>query len=327
MAKFSQVNIDSGADGAATVMLAFKAALKAAGWTVPQSSDGLTLFANDGITTPGVGATGMDNTNAWFRIQDPAGLREFCFQRSAQAATQGYQWRVKYSASAKFVSAPTGGGATAATRTPSATDEQIVLGSGTDNAPGFASLCHSGAAGTWYGHTVAQSTPEAGVYGWWFFCTTKATGAVDGAAFCEPLLVGTYPVADVEPLMLGFGTTCLSVNNGQCASWYKKGLGGETWKPATDGYRLCTIGDGGAYKFGSDYVGANPYSGEDDGIPTSFARSAAVAQAGWRGFSKYIRIRGVNRGYPDTANLASADAYVYTVQVLFPWPTGVVPLL
>ncbi len=99
----------------------------AAGCTVTKSGDGLALFSNVGnvITTGASGAGGLANARSWFVIAWGGG-EEWCFQRpSANTA-----WRIKVSRANGF-----SGGAPSSTQVPSATDEQVILGSGTDAAP------------------------------------------------------------------------------------------------------------------------------------------------------------------------------------------------
>jgi hypothetical protein len=111
-----------------------KTQLKLAGWVVKSSGDGLALYSatTDIITVRGTGAGGM-NANAWYRIQAPDGGIEIVMQfiagsasGSGTAATQ----RGKYSAAAKFT-----GGSPSSTQVPSATDEGVFSGGGTDAVP------------------------------------------------------------------------------------------------------------------------------------------------------------------------------------------------
>ena len=67
----------------------------------------------------------MANTSAWFRISNPDGVEYVC-----QRGINNLQWRVKVSPTVGFT-----GGSPGATQVPSATDEGIVLGGGTDASP------------------------------------------------------------------------------------------------------------------------------------------------------------------------------------------------
>lgn len=90
-----------------------KTLLKTAGWTVPQSSDGLTYNGSgDQISHGGAGANGMDNASAWFVVQMPGSSRSFCLQRYNSSGYGSY-WRVKYSKAAGFT-----GGTPGVTQTP-----------------------------------------------------------------------------------------------------------------------------------------------------------------------------------------------------------------
>src|SRR3990172_4710338 len=125
-------NHSSPATGA-VAMYDLKELLKAQGWSVVMSGDGLAVYSavGDVITGGGVGANGMANTRAWFRITDPAGVKELTIQRG----TLNYTYRIKFSYAAKFT-----GGAPDPDQTPSATDEVIVEGGGTDAAPSYGSV-------------------------------------------------------------------------------------------------------------------------------------------------------------------------------------------
>ena len=135
-------------------MYTFKELLKTAGWTVPSSSDGTTYNSSgDQITSGASGAGGLANNSAWFRLRDPGGVKEITIQRG----TLNTYYRIKYSFLAKF-----SGGSPSATQTPSATDEFLMLGTGTDAAPGYTATL--GTDGT-YRYNVA--TDNASPYGFW----------------------------------------------------------------------------------------------------------------------------------------------------------------
>ncbi len=80
----SSVNTNSGDD----LIFKFKTFMKTAGWTVPQSSDGLTLDQSgvDKITHANSGAGGMANQFSWFILKEPAAhsgkQREFLFYKN-----------------------------------------------------------------------------------------------------------------------------------------------------------------------------------------------------------------------------------------------------
>lgn len=109
-----------------------KELLVSAGWTVESSGDGNSTYNPSGDVIAS-GAT-FQNTRAWFRISNPDG-REMTFQTTD---TNGRNVRWKYSQSAGFI-----GGTPDANTTPSATDEVITRGGGTDASPTGATLVGS----------------------------------------------------------------------------------------------------------------------------------------------------------------------------------------
>jgi hypothetical protein len=86
----SSVSTNNGDD----LIFKFKSFMKSAGWTVPQSSDGLTLdqSGTDKITHANSGAGGMANQFAWFILREPASYagrqREFLFYKNPSTWTK-----------------------------------------------------------------------------------------------------------------------------------------------------------------------------------------------------------------------------------------------
>jgi hypothetical protein len=115
----------------AIAMYTLLSTLITATWTKPKDSDG-TTYSSSGvrITGGGSGANGLANNSAWFVVSAPNG-RQFCIQRG----TTNQAWKIKYSKAAGFV-----GGSPSATQVPSATDEQVIVGGGTDASPTFYTL-------------------------------------------------------------------------------------------------------------------------------------------------------------------------------------------
>jgi len=324
-----------------------KELLKTAGYTVPASSDGTTYnAAGDQITVAGSGAGGMDNNRAWFRIQDPAGEREWTFQR---ATTLHYQWRVKYSALDGFT-----GGSPGITETPSATDEAILFGGGTDASPTFPQMFNV-TPGRW--HVIAEDAANArGVYWWIAVEVPLGSASVDTMLLCEainpnttPPLVGTRATpttGDPDPCVVG-----ASFNGSGGLMQIQNGLGwNSTTNPTISGWFGMNGTNGQSEAFvgfaGANYhldnspaafiapatgvgsgVGINPYSGNDEGFPILIARGGTgfASQLGFKGASENIRMKGVNRAYPDTINLSSGS-YVYFEDLLVPWEDGTAPL-
>lgn len=159
MAKHTSVNNTPATGPAAIVVLT--TTMIAAGWTVSAWSDGTTMHTASGVPT----ATDLAHTDAWVRMQDPAGKREWTFQRG----TTNVLWRIKRSETGKFVT-----GSPSATVTPTGATEQIVVGGGTDASPTFATVFDTD--GTYRCSAVAfDGVLTSGVYHWAFTCATSFT--------------------------------------------------------------------------------------------------------------------------------------------------------
>ncbi len=314
MAKFATVNVLA-ADGAGSIIFNIQQTLVAAGWTVQKSSDGTTYKSTPGsqITASGAGAGGANNNNAWILLQDPGGRRQFVIQRG----TATTQIRAAYSALAKFT-----GGTPNATTLPTATDQAFVIGT----SGAFSTTLP--AAGLYYTHCIAQSTPVGNVYGFWMLNTATGTGATtsSGLLCCEPLATGSFPAADVDPVVI------FARNSGNffASYWWKYGFGDQTFVNMGSGtyagaFFIATTGLNGIGG-SSTFAGDNPYDGLANNIPVFFGRPASLTQPGWKGWSTYVLTKLSNHAYPDTADLAT-DAFVYLdISLALPWPNGTVPL-
>lgn len=302
MAKFSDVNtIGTGA----AAIFKLKAVLKAAGWTVPSSSDGTTYNSSgDQITVATSGAGGMANNNAWFVIREPGGRREWCWQRG----TNNQNWRVKYSASARFT-----GGSPSATRVPSATDSpdaNALGGGGTDASPSFASLFATDSS--YRVHITANSTPISGAYPFNIITTTTpGSTASNFSAFQEPLATGSYSSADTDPAVV-------SVNGSQggfmatlVQGWLAYGLAGQVWVTFTVNTVITAAS-----------LAADLASGADVNVRPYFTASSGGTRV--KGWGSTIGTKGLSRTYPATANTAT-DAYVYLGNFAIPYPENTVP--
>ena len=119
------------------------------GWTCVKSGDGLSSYSSSqSVFTD---TSSMNNNKAWFVLRQPNYTRQICFQRGSSDTN----WRIKYS-----ISGFSGGNAS---QTPSASDEQIILGSGTDSAPSM---------GVFFNGLTSGS-----------FCMSSAANDSDGYAF------------------------------------------------------------------------------------------------------------------------------------------------
>lgn len=290
--------------------------LKAQGWTVTSSSDGTTYNSSgDQITTGASGAGGMANNNAWFVAQMPLvnGVnRQYCFQRG----TTNQVWRIKYSYSSGFT-----GGSPGSTQTPSAADEQVLQGAGTNAAPTFVTVLD--ADGGYVQHIAADS---ASPYGWWMIAYRYQTGTSfptqNGNAvmfFVDPLQSGSYPTGDVDPYVMCFskGTNAFESNgsglyihtalNAQPSAplcWIAKGLSNQGFVSTpivTHRFESGNIVPGGG-------LVQNPITGYDDLFPAQYGRSfGQTSPSGYKGISTLFKVLSVIRpNYGITMTVSTA---------------------
>jgi hypothetical protein len=314
MAKFYDVNT-APATGA-VAMYNLKTVLLAVGWTVTYSSDGVstaTPWTGNNISHGGSGNGGFANNKAYCVLRDPGTPgREICIQRT----TTNYTWRIKYSVAAHFSTGAS------QTQVPSATDEGVVVGSGTDAAPIGIGIFPS-VDGSYKHHIIAQSTAESGAYGFWYFTNSTGISTITAYGFLEPLDSTASSASDQDRCVLGFynnspGVTYFSRD--YVKAWYKLGLGGAQWTgtgaSGSQSYYGASVGT----------MGVNPYDGNENGFQILWGRNNSDgAPTGPKGIGKYLRWKCSSKVFPDSLDLAT-DAYVFVGDVLFPWPESVTPV-
>lgn len=277
-------------------LFCLKERLKAAGWTVLASSDGLTYFpASDGITLnqSGTGPGSVGNPRCWIRIRQPsggvapyAGVREFTFQTTDTFGS----FRVKYS-SLGFT-----GGSPSILDTPSAADEQIIMGSGTDASPnGVTFTSFGGNHGTLGVHIAAGGASE----GFSWAMVVRSIPDQVYVVFFDAMKAISSPAQDVDPYVLGFN--CQSMlgaygsggNGAKC--WYKKGLAGE----AFDWANMTSLEGGTSVAwFGSNNVGPidNPISRRTVNIPAIWTHyNRPLGTNSYKGISTLFLLTGHGR--------------------------------
>lgn len=259
------------------------------GWEKIKDADGST-YSSSGtqVTSPGSGANGLANTKAWIVLRDPSGAggRQLCFHNSDSSS---YYWRIKYSPSAGF-----SGGSPSAIQTPTATDEQVIFGSGTDANPDNTQLFYTD--GLYKQYIVVDSSAKYG-----FICVfhLNGTGVPRTVIMMDPLISNTYPSEDVDPVVLyafyGNGSVLTysvlndTTNGPKC--YLKKGLAGEGF--VTVGASSLTAQGGTIAPGGS---GINPHNSKDDTYPIIWARqSAQTSPAGYKGVSSLLKWNGLPR--------------------------------
>lgn len=296
-----------------------KELLKAAGWTVPESSDGTTYnAAGDQITSSGAGAGGLNNSLAWFRLQSANGAVEYTVQRGAGASTD---WRVK------LARAPFNAGAPGVTQTPTTTNpdnEQVVIGGGTDAAPTTGTLFSSIA-----GNLVKGAADDASP-GFFFVAIPAGGGSPNGAWVLEPLLgaspMEVFPYASYSPggsnVFLNGGMSSDTSSNWK--SWTEDGLYPIVLS-ATSFYVSTTVTVPGG-------MVVDPINGKQIDFPFVLARrfTSNSANPAWKGVASYTTWLGFTSSAltGDTQTIDSALDRLIAREVTLPWkgtvPTGLV---
>lgn len=307
------------ADGALG-MWSFISLLISSGWTKTQDSDG-TTYSNTGtqVTGGNSGANGLNNLRAWVVLQSPAGAssRQICIQSTFN---NGLYWRIKYSRQAGFT-----GGSPDAQTVPSATDEAVVYGSGSDASPGTTQ--YFGQNTTYYMQLLADN---ASPYSFALITYSKVTGIVQTVFALDGLTTGTYPNGDNDPVVIYcnfsdqgldmLSTLYFSSEASGPASWLKYGLAGAGFVKTPALYLANTstpVVPGG--------LGQNAITGEDNDVPVMYARRGALsAPVGYKGMSSLFTWKGSNRGIGVTFN-NKAKAIFGDVAV--PWDGTTIPAL
>jgi hypothetical protein len=289
-----------------------KGTLKQQGWTIPSSSDATTYNSSgDQITSASSGANGMANTNAWWRTRDPGGTREIVSQRGSSDLL----FRRKVSPSARFT-----GGSPSASQVPSATDERVYAGGGTDAAPTFQSFYAANAS--YKQHCGAD---DASPYDFYNLCVTNGTAAGQRRHWMVDMLAGSYS-ADAQPWIIDANTGVFNQfaaygvgTQGFGQGIYKSGLSGETFV----NWAGLNYGEGVGSIPGN--LPPNQGDGKSLVIPIPVARLNSVANPGWKGFAPVSMI-----GYCGMAYLAGVTdtvggvTYAYwNSWVALVWPTGI----
>lgn len=276
-------NPTSGGD----LVFIIKTMLKAKGWTVPRSSDGTTYNSTgDQITHNGSGAGGMSNNNAWFVIKAPNHNREFCFQGNGDTG-----WRVKYSGGDGFTANQT------ATRVPSATDEAVMHGTGTDASPILSTMIDGGTLQRFY--AIVGGADEG--YSFLFWYHKFGQGGISNYIGMDAMQPDSYHSSDIDPVVVVMGSTNNSLSgsnefvavSNQVRGWLRKGLSGSGFQPL--------VAHHGAYTTNStiNLVPGYPYPGQKEALSyVTYVRPLSLsAPAGVKGISTIFRWVTRMRGY------------------------------
>ena len=319
----------------ADAMYQFKQWLKGYGYTVVASGDGTTNYSMsaDLVISPSLLSAVRGTTpqvGAWFVLQAPDGQRQWAVQVVNDAtgiSGSSRAWRIKFSRAAKFT-----GGTPSAYQVPSATDEQIIWGGGTDASPSTGTILFA-AMGT---YKLAMVCDDAPPYGFWTITYANSTGVPASFWMHDPLLAGTYPTLDVEPYVhyVAGGTNqvlqwAAPSNGSLCGNstsalgphgWYKAGMTGATWQPIS-ALALYAWNNVGVAQAAPGDLGTNSHAGVDDAIPLFWGRDISqTVPAGWKGVSTFFRWRTAGRTNATTMSVApGTQNYIVFADVVLNW--------
>jgi len=302
-----------------------KTLLKLVGWTVPRSSDGSTYNSSgDQISSGGSGAGGMDNARAWFIVQAPSGGKQFCFQRqNTVGANSSYPWRMKYSRNVGF-----SGGSPSATVTPSAADEQILLGAGTDASPTFATLFATTTDGGFRHQLLADNANgySFASFAWvnasalpthgFLFDSLTSPASADGYA-CSIYVNGIIANTSGGG---GSGAGCFQYesiyrNNGKIFGYKSDG----TWSTTILGCALA-VSESGTVKLMAPFGMNVDADNKDPLFPIPMVHYNTITDLGdWRGFSTLLRWSAVSRTTASTLSVSTSKDRIILCDVSLPW--------
>lgn len=318
-------------------------ALVARGWTVEGSGDGLAAFQNSGQTagpynvfTSGVGyvtggtewnvgggANSFTNLRAWIRIREPSpSVREFIFQRSNNSSLNGY---ALYMAIGVAYEGYLAGGASANTVPTSAGATQFI------NHTVFNST--GGVWGT-YNVNASISSPNTLIANvmisdvvrdnnvWPFYFTVYDSTAAEHRMSWMYESLAEAPAGDAHPFVLISDTFVLTFGTPLIApAMTLKGRNAKGTVVTT----LRVFNHASSYGvFPVVTMNANPLDSKVRALPLYVADVGADGNR-YKGRMEHFRLNMHNRNYPDTHNLAGADAKVYLGCMLADWETGVTP--
>jgi len=302
-----------------------KTALKSVGWVVKASGDGLSAYSatTDIINTMTSGANGWLNARAWFRIQSPSGNEEYIFQRTTATAI-----RVKMSHFAKFT-----GGSPSSTTTPSATDEALLMGGGSDASP----TGYSASGLTGYRHYIGMDADAP--YSWYSLVIFPG-GYSGGTGNSIPYFMAQDGLSQIEPTDASQIFTMYCGSQTMLQSTFTNP--GSVTLSSSGGFfcaRYPSTSTASAVPIGWNIVGLNASSismaGNCSGniitlkeelLPFGLWRSTSLVSPAFKGLSATFRLLGANKAPGDTLSVNSTRDKIILGQFVFPWD-GSIPVV
>lgn len=315
------VNFDLGTTPDGNWILKLKETLVSCGWILKGSGDGTSNFSNiatnDGSSaTDHITSTTIANTNrAWFRLRSPAIVadgffRELVFQY-APTGTAKVNLRIKYSLCPSNVGFE--GGSPSATQVPTATDQTVVVGTGTDASPTGDRIAYPNNYAL-LNIVCEQVSP----FSFYVYGYDQGSLAKPFTFAYEALKANTYPISDADPYVFvvtvfnDFSTEAGSVVRGLFHY-----LGSKVMMNFTSAIAPAT--------------GVNNANNYDDLIPVSYYRlESDPAPNGFKGYARNIlattalNIRQTTDTY--SVNVTRDRILIKnSFSSIYPWEPGVIP--
>lgn len=268
----------------------FKELLKQGGWTINSSGTGTSGTYN--ASGDNLLSAANIGTRSWYVASHPnldGYQRYICFQANSASATQ---FRIKMGW------APFSGGSPSANTVPSSTDEQVLIGTGTDASPTFATLFVTNPNSFYM--SVGDVTEKYSFYLCSIYGSSGALSTpITQSIFTMQRLVDASPF-DIDPYIYDCNPTPLTAgwSSGSTTptlrAWYRKGLSGATFST----YSIGTYG--GSTVSGTTFlnkVGIDPYTGSIYLLPLMVARN--TPNQGYKGIFRDFKlsIKSCAHGY------------------------------
>jgi hypothetical protein len=312
-------------------MYSLIALLIAQGWLKKADADGTTYSATGvQVTGGGTGAHGLGNTNAWVRLQSPggAGTTELIIQRGT--SDSGY--RIKISAAAGFT-----GGSPSGTQAPSATDEFILYGGGTDAAPSYGTIFPT----TNNTYRFSCGADSAAPYTFW-----SGSWIIGGANTTGLFLMDSFtngPPGDIyKNHFIVANSSTAGAYNGAIAATTSAPTSGQniTTNPKTGaitsadyqpypGLGLTDMAaNNGVVPAGYGGLASDPITSKDDNFPIVCARRVALTPpSGYKGILSMCQWISVPRNKAgETQDISGTRDRIIFDQISLPWD-GSIPVM
>lgn len=284
------------------------------GFTCPADSDGTTYSSSGGQVTGGAsGAHGIGNTSAWKRFKT-LGSKEYVVQRG----TTDLLWRAKMSISAGF-----SGGSPGATQVPSATDEVVLWGGGTDSSPTFTALF---AANGGYRFNAMVDTATTG--GFYSFGFPTGGGTLTHSWVDDPLT----NCASTDGFKFALHMSQVGMAQGQvqtetfaASTAFLASTTPKTSPVGTDflGYPALALVSSSNSAVIPKASAVNPISGADPAVPMILWRRSALANPAYKGLTTYLRWLGIARTIGDAFTVSTTRDRICVGDVSLPWDGSV----